>query len=491
MLSIFCRYRFCEGLQTIDCSQRMPYLNQSNGNISVNFSVCIDSNMTVISGLKQSDIGILNLSSTSLLHTQDGWLKHFTNLSKLDLQNNSLSELTDKSFVGLTSLKYLDLSSNSFVRLKQGWFKMLNSLETLIMNNCGIKFFEPAQFAWPDRLFDLSLKDNMIPVMPPLPLATKNYSRWTVHLEGNDISCKCRREEHTKDTVKIETYCRIHSICLTQAYSKKLDKPLYCNSSRLNLIWKKYFSTPVCSGPVFKIDCNITGKCTVKWDAIPKPKQNLSFFDLGHCVSSENKGVCAFKLEEVSAGKCKTNMTNLNSSATTNYETRETTTVITTVITITQYKQYMYLLFALSATLVTFIFVVCCYFCCTKKKRAERIKYIEHRYVQRHVHMTEPIYEVIKEGKINERKQNGTVEKKTFVRGVAKKRMENKYEATTNEERQESDIIDNVSDVIDGSDVDSFTYSKSTSGSSYTDTSGESFEPVYVSSCDSSTSHKG
>ena len=333
MLLIYCLNGCIQRLETIDCSQRMPYLKQSATNIEINLTMCSVGDIPVSHHVEKRSMmnEFLNLSSTSLQHIPDGWFKHFTNLSKLDLHNNSLSELTNKSFEGLTNLKQLDLSSNSFVRLKQGWFAMLNSLETLTMNNCGIQYFEPAQFVWPDRLFDLSLVNNMIPVMPPLPLTTKNDSRWVVHLEGNDINCNCRRQEHTKDTVKMETYCRIHSICLSQTYSKKSDKSLNCSSSRLNLMWNRYFSRPVCSGPFFKIDCNITGKCTVELNAIPEPKQNLSFFDLAHCVSSKNKGVCAFNLEEGSALKCNTNMVNLNSSATNNNESREATRVITTV----------------------------------------------------------------------------------------------------------------------------------------------------------------
>ena len=62
----------------------------------------------------------------------------------------------------------------------------------------------------------------------------------------------------------------------------------------------------MCSGPFFKIDCNITGKCTVEWNAVPK--QNLSFFGLGHWVSSKSKGMSAFKLEEGSSVKCNVNM---------------------------------------------------------------------------------------------------------------------------------------------------------------------------------------
>ena len=153
MLSIYCHSGCIQCLETIDCSQRMPYLKQSAINLEINLSVCSVEDIPFMHHVEKRAImsEILNLSSTSLQHIPDGWFKHFTTLNKLDLHNNSLSELTNKSFEGLTNMKQLDLSSNSFVRLKQGWFEMLKSLETLIMNNCGIQFFEPTQFAWPDK----------------------------------------------------------------------------------------------------------------------------------------------------------------------------------------------------------------------------------------------------------------------------------------------------------------------------------------------------
>ena len=276
VLTIFCQHKCSQGLQAtiIDCSNRMPYLKQSDGDIQINFTVCRIEDIPVLHHIEKRAIKseILNLSSTSLQHIRDGWFKHFTNLNKLDLSNNSLTELTDKSFEGLTNIRQLDLSFNYFVRLKQGWFELLKSLEKLIINNCGIQFFEPAKFTWPDRLFDLSLMNNMIPVMPPLPLATKNDSRWSVHLEGNDINCKCRRKEHTSVSVNMDTFYRIHSKCL--------NSPMYVKRSKL--AWKIYVSSSVCEqqSVSFKTDCDITGVCTLECNAngIAEPdKKSLQF----------------------------------------------------------------------------------------------------------------------------------------------------------------------------------------------------------------------
>ena len=101
VLTIFCQHKCSQGLQAtiIDCSNRMPYLKHSDGDIEINFSVCRIEDINVTHHVEKRAIksGILNLSSTSLQHIQDGWFKHFTNLNKLDLSNNSLTELTDKS----------------------------------------------------------------------------------------------------------------------------------------------------------------------------------------------------------------------------------------------------------------------------------------------------------------------------------------------------------------------------------------------------------
>ena len=323
MLTIFCQNRCSQGLQTtIDCSKRMPYLNQSDGPMEINFTVCSVEEIPVMHHVEKRAIRseILNLSSTALQHIPDGWFKHFTNLSKLDLQNNSLTELTDKTFKGLTNMKQLDISSNHFVRLKQGWFEMLNSLEKFIMNNCGIKYFEPVGFAWPDRIFHLSLKDNLIPLMPPLPLTCRNDSRWAVHLEGNDINCRCRRKEHTDDVLPHDTFSRIRSICLSQRYGETLPWPDLTSktsntSERIKSIWKKYVDSSVCgtSSVSFKTDCDIAGMCTAECNVSHILQREVKIYQLrniSELVPKEIKGASPIYLVEGSIFKCNRNAIN-------------------------------------------------------------------------------------------------------------------------------------------------------------------------------------
>ena len=493
VLSMYCHIRCSTCLETVTCSRSL------NEDILINCSVCDIENMTVMPDLEIGYIRIRNLSTTLLQHIQDGCFQNFANLSKLDLQNNRITHLTDKTFKGLTNMKQLDLSFNHFVRLKQGWFEMLNSLEKLLMNNCGIQFFEPAQFAWPDRLFDLSLMNNRIPVMPPLPLATRNDSRWTVHLEGNDIYCKCRREEHTGDLLNLDTFSKLYSRCVSQQYAD--SEPVQTiTTKRTILLWNQYISSPVCDKFSFKTDCDITGICSAEYNISRSLQQETRVYQLHkkpwELIQNEMKGSSGIYLEAGSVFKCNMNVINLSLTTEHNktiVDSHVTSTVRPTTKNKTsdkifkKYEPYIYLLCALLSTLILFMVVLTCYFCCTRKCKKEKIQYMENRYVQKHVHMTEPIYEVINETKRKEEKGDKNTKHRSVSRCNEMTGMENKPKFTTKEECQESDLIDDVSDVIDGSDVDSFTYSESTSGSN-TDTSGESFDSVNVSSCEKSSS---
>ena len=487
---MYCHIRCSTCLETVTCSQSI------NGDIVINCSVCDIENMTVMSDLEIRYIRIRNLSTTLLQHIQDGCFQNFTNLSKLDLQNNRITQLTNNTFKGLTNMKQLDLSFNHFVRLKQGWFEMLNSLEKLIINNCGIKYFEPVEFAWPDRIFHLSLKDNVIPLMPPLPLTTRNDSKWAVHLEGNDINCSCRRKEHTDDLLNHDIFSKIYSKCLCQQLAGSEPLQLSLTEERAKFVWNQYISSPVCKkySVSFQTHCDIAGICTAECNVSHILQREVKMYQLrsiSELVPKEIKGASIIYLEEGSVFQCNMNVINLN--LTTEYsETTESHVTSTerprenTASTkmLQRYEQYIYLMSALSSTLVICMIVLSCYFYCTRRQNKEKIKYIEKKYVPRKVHMTEPIYEVINETRVKMKKDNENVK---YKRGDQMTGMANTSKVTTAEECQYNDLVDDVSDVISESDVDSSTFNESNNGS-YTDTSGKSFESVYVSSSETSTS---
>ena len=310
VLSMYCHIRCSTCLETVTCSHNL------NGDIVINCSVCDIENMTVMSDLEIRYIRIRNLSTTLLQHIQDGCFQNFINLSKLDLQNNRITQLTNKTFKGLTNMKQLDISFNHFVRLKQGWFEMLNSLEKLLMNNCGIKYFEPVEFAWPDRIFHLSLKDNVIPLMPPLPLTTRNDRRWAVHLEGNDINCSCRRKEHTDDLLNHDISSKIYSKCLRQQNAGSEPLQLSLTEERAKFVWNQYISSPVCKkySVSFQTDCDIAGICTAECNVSHILQREVKIYQLrniSELVQEEIKGASVIYLEEGSVFKCNMNVINL------------------------------------------------------------------------------------------------------------------------------------------------------------------------------------
>ena len=256
--------------------------------MTINFSTCRASFSDETGKSKRSNIKIskrqihqLDLSSQNLSEIRDKLFLNFENLSILDLHSNSLSKLTNKSFEGLSSLKQMNLSFNNFVRLKQDWFQALKSLEKLDINNCWLKYFEPSEFMWPAKLFTLSLKNNLIPVMPPLPLATRNNREWAVHLEGNDIQCTCKRKEHTKETLNIDIFNKVHSICHGRQFggTQQDQTPGQTGEypKRLKSLWVKYINSSVCDGPFYNlgIKCGVDGTCKVECDGPDVEETNL------------------------------------------------------------------------------------------------------------------------------------------------------------------------------------------------------------------------
>ena len=108
--------------------------------------------------------------------------------------------LSSNSFKGLENLELLDLSFNSFTRMAESWFQNLSFLKTMKVDNCYIKYFEPKNFSWPKKLEFLSIRNNLLDIMPPMPLETVSLDNWNVSLEGNSIDCVCRRHEHNEKT---------------------------------------------------------------------------------------------------------------------------------------------------------------------------------------------------------------------------------------------------------------------------------------------------
>ena len=237
--------------------------------------------------ISDAEVGQLNLNSSMLKSIPNNWLQRFTNLNTLDLSKNHLKFLTSQSFAGLSKLRELDLSLNKLTRLIQIWFKPLTALVKLKINHCGVRYFQPSGFEWPATLVSLSLQNNSLRFMPPLPLGTSRnkWFPWEVYLQWNDIRCNCRRKEHTKITLNFEIFTKVYSSCLSQEFTTNwqvLDSTSYNKTNhRVATLWEKYVNAPLCQGPnnsvYLETNCDIDGICTANCESKENWKPRLKF----------------------------------------------------------------------------------------------------------------------------------------------------------------------------------------------------------------------
>ena len=254
----------------------------------MNLSVCYVKGKTN-QVIHHEEVKRLNLNSSNVSPIPDNWFLDFINLNNLDLSNCNLSTLDKKSFEGLSKLLKLDLSLNSFIRLKQIWFDPLMSLRSLTINNCGVRYFEPSEFKWQGTLVYLSMKDNNMTFMPPLPLETSNnkFFPWEVHLQRNRIHCSCRRKEHTPETLTMETFTKVHSSCLNIKYNNKgmvgVENDTEVFSKRVKLLWNRYILAPVCKETKniigLETNCDMDGICTAQCNSQGQGEPSLEIFN--------------------------------------------------------------------------------------------------------------------------------------------------------------------------------------------------------------------
>ena len=287
LLEVDCSNLSKEGLlfelEEVTASMTFSNTKDINGVGLLNLSFCRvngKSNFVV----SDAEVGTLKLNSLMLTNISDNWLRRFTNLNRLELSRNDLSALTSQSFGGLSKLTELDLSLNKFIRLIQIWFEPLTSLLKLKINHCGVRYFQPSGFEWPAKLVSLSLQNNSLRFMPPLPLGTSGnkWFPWEVFLQWNDIQCYCRRKEHTEKSLNIIMFKKIYSSCLSQEYTTNwnlLDKTCLMIDRRISTLLETYVTAPLCQGPFNVVDlettCNIDGMCSARCGSKGNPEPTL------------------------------------------------------------------------------------------------------------------------------------------------------------------------------------------------------------------------
>ena len=138
-------------------------------------------------GFKRTKVWSINLAGNVIdMLLIDNLGKTFSNLSYLDLSNNKIRSLSEKSFRYLINLKALYLSSNKLKTVRQGWFSPLLQLVYLYLANNDISVIEQTTKIWPELLSTLYLSYNKLKTIPSLPDKASHVS-----LVGNPIFCGC------------------------------------------------------------------------------------------------------------------------------------------------------------------------------------------------------------------------------------------------------------------------------------------------------------
>ena len=171
-----------------------------------------------LSGITPDEDATMLFLGDNKLQDMDGkeLARTFPELTFLDLGNNLFTELTNSSFVSMSNLtmillyenqiekvdkdtfkdqiklEKLELSNNKLKVVTAEWLKPMVQLKELNLDNNMIDDFKPTMFEWPSLLEKISLKDNKIKIMPPLPFS----SNCVFDLQNNSISCLCKREIH-------------------------------------------------------------------------------------------------------------------------------------------------------------------------------------------------------------------------------------------------------------------------------------------------------
>ena len=115
------------------------------------------------------ELMLVDLSSNELVSVPDRAFASQRRLKELRLGGNKISELTEKTFSGLSKLESLDLSHNFLERLENRVFKPLKSLKELNLGSNRISEVDQRAFAGcSSTLVSLNLEDNLLMKVPTL-----------------------------------------------------------------------------------------------------------------------------------------------------------------------------------------------------------------------------------------------------------------------------------------------------------------------------------
>ncbi|MFT7817105.1 slit homolog 1 protein [Arapaima gigas] len=132
----------------------------------------------------------LNNNEISVLEAT-GSFKTLTQLKKINLSNNKISEIEDGAFEGAASVGELHLTANQLDSVRSGMFRGLEGLRMLMLRNNRISCIHNNSFTGLHNVRLLSLYDNQLTTITPGAFDTLQ-SLSTLNLLANSFNCDCR-----------------------------------------------------------------------------------------------------------------------------------------------------------------------------------------------------------------------------------------------------------------------------------------------------------
>ena len=182
------------------CSSNQQVVDMSNGTLQ-NVPPDLNSNVTKL---------ILSENFIALSKTDRKALSNYPKLKELHLDNNNLTHLTGKIFVGLSELRALNVSGNKIVDMDPGAFSGLSSLQELDLSHNLLQCLPLDVFSGLQNLTSLRLNGNRLRTLGPLVDMKRLKS---IDLEGNPWNCSCELvdvlKRATVSEVQISKTCEL------------------------------------------------------------------------------------------------------------------------------------------------------------------------------------------------------------------------------------------------------------------------------------------
>uniref|UniRef100_A0A7N8X7R7 Slit homolog 1a (Drosophila) n=1 Tax=Mastacembelus armatus TaxID=205130 RepID=A0A7N8X7R7_9TELE len=120
-----------------------------------------------------------------------GVFKNLSQLKKINLSNNKITEIEDGAFEGASSVIELHLTANQIDTVRSGMFRGLEGLRMLMLRNNKISCVHNDSFTGLHNVRLLSLYDNQLTTITPGAFDTLQTLS-TLNLLANSFNCDCR-----------------------------------------------------------------------------------------------------------------------------------------------------------------------------------------------------------------------------------------------------------------------------------------------------------